>query len=123
MKAITNHKPRPILSFWDLTEKEQARLMEAHDVSMPTEEEFETGDIPEVFNSLFFRYRNYVESLSDFIRITSHGDPGWTFHLPPDHPVVIQGWQGIHQDGLGMAIKINEEDETVIVGWVHTILR
>lgn len=98
-RVSTNHKPRPILTFWDLTPKEQKAISEP-------------------FTGLFFRYRNYVESLSDFVRITTHGRLGWwTFHLPPDHPVAAQGWQAIHQDGLGMVLKINEKEETVVVGW------
>lgn len=124
-RVSTNHKPRPILTFWDLTPKEQKAILEAHDIAMPKLDEFGEFSLDkdedvlnsEPFTGLFFRYRNYVESLSDFVRITTHGRPGFTFHLPPDHPVAAQGWQAIHQNGLGMVLKINEKEETVVVGW------
>ncbi len=115
-RVSTNHKPRPILTFWDLTQKEQEAILEDHD--MPKLDKFGEFSLDEEpFSSFYFRYRNYVESLSDFIRITTHGRLGWTFHLPPDHPVAAQGWEAIHQDGLGMILKINEKEETVVVGW------
>lgn len=125
-RVSTNHKPRPLLNFWELTQKEQKVFLDAHGIEAPQPDEF--GELSpddeevlnsEPFTSNFFRYRGYVESLADFVRITTHGRLGWTFHLPPDHPVAAQGWQAIHQDGLGMVIKVGEREETVVVGWAR----
>lgn len=60
MQIITNNQPRPIISWYELTEKEK----QAFDYL--TEED--------VSYSSFFRYKGWVYYLSDFMRSgTPHG--------------------------------------------------
>lgn len=64
MRIVTNNKPRPIIYWHDLSEKERA--------------EFDYMTEEEANDASFFKYKGWVFCLSDFIR---SGTPtGWDGH-------------------------------------------
>lgn len=113
----TNNVPRPILSFWDLPQKLQKKAAEDIAGVFLVEEHEVASD----YIGPCFVYKGEVYSLRDFLRVTCHGGPGFTFHLPPDHPMVLAGWSGINQDGLGMVVKSSDDGESLVVGWATGI--
>lgn len=95
-KISTNNIPRPIITWYDLTEKEQ-------------EEEKEEGDRR---TSSFFRYKGEICCLSDFIRIVPRNEAmGFERGVDKDDPLI--DWHGA--DG-GMVVKLLNYGEFLIVG-------
>ena len=86
----TNNCPRPILYWWDLTEREREWLD-----YLDTEEKQEWGR--------FFRYKGEVYDLGEFTTV------------PPD----FIGWHGIQSDTFFSAVlvKYTADYESVIVGY------
>lgn len=123
MNAITittNGIARELLNFWDLRAKEQAALLSEHGM---TAEELskmaESDEYHEVNLSWYFRYKGEVFNISDFIRISppSANDPNpWVFRVAEDHPWVLGGWTGAHQDGSYLLVKYKDDGESVVVG-------
>lgn len=83
---ITNNQYRELLNWWDLTEKEQNELKDSYD---------------NVTESQFFRYKNQIYDLSNFMR-SSH----------------FKGWDGYAADSFfsGLLIKFSYCDDAVKVG-------
>ncbi len=79
-----------ILNFFDLSEAEQADKKDDYD---------------SIEESSFFRYRNYVYDLNDFMRITDKTDE------------VIGDFDGCHGDTYfsGTVIKFTNDNETLTV--------
>ena len=90
LSITTNHHYRHILSWYDLTGKEQ----EEH-----------KDDYEGVDSSRFFRYRGWVYDLAEFMRLE---------HTTPE----FLGWQGYTSDSYfsGTLVNISECGEAVQVG-------
>lgn len=96
MKIITNNQPRPLLSWWDLSDKEKAEFD-----WLETEEEQCSAD--------FFRYKGQVYCLDEFSHITSSHD--------------LSGWDGIYNNSFfsGVLIKyIHGLDDEIVVGHYYS---
>lgn len=92
-KVVTNNAPRPVLSGWDLTEKEREEFDYIENV------------IDEPYR--FFRYKGNVYDLQDFI-LTGYA---------------AEDWDGIRTDSFfsGVVIKlVPGDDESVIAGSVYS---
>ena len=63
VKIVTNHHRRPLLSYWELSDKEQAQA------------ESNYGGLLELEEETYFTYRGYVYTLSDFMRFNYGGSP------------------------------------------------
>jgi len=89
LTITTNNVPRDLLSFNELTKKEQ--------------EWFDYPDEPDSLD--FFRYKGQVYSLCEF-------------DVPYWHQDRIRGWHGIQSDTFfsGTLVKLCDDDEQVIVG-------
>lgn len=88
LKVITNNVPRPILSWYELTEKEQKEYLE------------------EQYSMHFFvRYKGRLEPLCSFMK------PGPNSPFPPE-------WQGYSPDSFysGLLIRFTEDQEQAIIG-------
>ena len=81
MKITTNNHYRMILSFFDLTEKEQSEIKDNYDT---------------IEESLFFRYRGLVYDLNEFMRVQY----GTAFNK------VINDWDGYHNDSFFSAVLV-----------------
>lgn len=91
MKIISNNQPRPLLRWWDLTEKEQQEFD-----WLETVEEQSCAD--------FFRYKGQVYCLDEFTNLK-------------DGP--FSGWDGVYAGSFfsGVLVKfINVFDDEIIVG-------
>lgn len=93
MEIITNNRPRPILSAWDLTEKEKAEFAYL---------DLENGE------GSFFRYRGWVYDLGEFQLVTNTMLLHW-----PD----FERWNGYHSDSFfsGILVRYCEGYESVVV--------
>lgn len=92
MKIITNNQPRPLLGWWDLTDKEKQDFD-----WLETEEE--------QFLAIFFRYKGQVYNLEEFVRPCRDG--------------ALSDWDGLHATSAfaGVLIKfIPGLDDEVVVG-------
>lgn len=92
MKIITNNQPRPLLSWYDLTEKER------QDFDWPGSEE-------EQWSTVFFRYKSQVWCLDEFVRNLPNG--------------MFSGWDGHSATSAfsGVLIKfIHGLDDEIVVG-------
>lgn len=92
-KVVTNNAPRPVLSGWDLTEKEREEFDYIENV------------IDEPYR--FFRYKGNVYDLQEF---TLTGKD-------------LENWDGVRADSFfsGVVIKlISGDDESVIAGSVYS---
>lgn len=88
----TNNQARPLLSWYELTDKEKA--------------EFDYIENPEEETGLdFFRFKGRIYTLSDFMRIDQQS-------------TAFPGWHGYKGDGFfsGMLVKLSDDGEAVIVG-------
>jgi hypothetical protein len=87
----TNGHYRPVLCWENLTEKEKAEY-----------------DIETFYNSSFFRYRGWVYTLEDFMRIGN--DSGYT-------GLDFTGWDGYHSDSFfsGVLVKYSRCGDAVKV--------
>jgi len=81
MKITTNNHYRMILSFFDLTEKEQSEIKDNYDT---------------IEESSFFRYRGLVYDLNEFMRVQY----GTAFNK------VINDWDGYHTDSFFSAVLV-----------------
>ena len=93
MKIITNNHFKEILSFFDLTNKEQNELKDSYDT---------------IEESSFFRYRGQVYDLNEFMRVQY----GTAFNK------VINDWDGYHNDSFfsSVLVKYSECNDAVKVG-------
>lgn len=76
MKIKTNNVPRHVVYWHELTEKEQNEFTDDDPVFEDVAERLE--------DSIYFRYRGRVYSLSDFMRALPHGyfeNAGWSGYL------------------------------------------
>ena len=92
MKIITNNQPRPLLDWWDLTDKEKAEF-----------EWLETGE--EQCTAVFFRYRGQVYCLDEFTRTNSDE--------------LLSDWDGLYATSAfsGVLVKyIHGLDDEIVVG-------
>lgn len=87
MKITTNNQPRDIISWYDLTEKEQ--------------KEFDYINTENQIDALFFRYKGNVYDIGEAVYITSMGDWEGIYSQSYFH---------------GVLIKIDPYMESVIVG-------
>ena len=95
MKIKTNHQYRPLLSWYELTAAEQAEHRDAYE---------------DVQESSFFRYRNWVYDLNDFLRVENS-------HLPSaEHG--FYGWDGYKNESFfsSVVVKYDNYDCAVKVG-------
>lgn len=94
----TNNVPRDVLSFWELTAKEQAQLIIDYSG---------TGN-PEEFceESMWTRYKGQVYCLSEFLRIQ---------HYPPSE---FSRWEGYEGDSYfsGTVCRFVQDGERVVMG-------
>tara|TARA_R100001086_G_C11747349_1_gene234283 strand:+ start:195 stop:479 length:285 start_codon:yes stop_codon:yes gene_type:complete len=90
MKITTNHHYRTILSFFDLTKKEQNEIKDNYDT---------------IEESSFFRYRGLVYDLSEFMSNY-------------DNTPFCNEWDGYHNDSFFSAVlvKFSDNNEAVKVG-------
>jgi len=90
MEIITNHQYRMILSFFDLTEKEQKNIRDHYDT---------------IKDSSFFRYRGNVYDLGDFMRNN-------------DNSPFCNEWDGYHNDSFfsSVLVKYSSCNDAVKVG-------
>lgn len=92
MDIITNHRPRPTIYGFELTEKER--------------EEFNYYDDPEELDSAnFFKYRGQVYDLAEFMRVDKNG------------PLAALGYDGYSGDSFfsGILVKLSDCGEAVTV--------
>ena len=91
MNIITDHKPRPLLDWYELTEAEQ--------------KEFDWIDNPEGTGYPFFRYKKQVYSLQNFTRVDEN------------NPLKTLNYDGIECDSFfsSTLIKFTRDGEGVIV--------
>ena len=118
----TNRIPRPLVSFFDLSKKEQEGVFSANGVDFPKREEWEDGiferDAELLMDRFYFKFKGELFSTADFNRISppSANDPNlFAFQVPEDHPWVLNGWKGADHEGRGILVKFPTED-SVIVG-------
>ena len=91
MNIITDHKPRPLLDWYELTEAEK--------------KEFDWIDNPDETGYDFFRYRKHVYSLQNFTRVDEN------------NPLKTLNYDGIETDTFfsSTLIKFTSDGEGVIV--------
>jgi hypothetical protein len=97
---ITNHRPRPLLSAYDLSPRERKR-----------------NDIDDDSSQYFIRYRGEVYPLDDFTRITLRGEQGGPFACY-DRDGSLSGWHGMLTDSFfsAIVIRLNDDCDEVVVG-------
>lgn len=100
MKITTNNQIRPILHWWELTEKEKK---EFDYLDTENERDF----------SSFFRYKGQVYDLGEFMRVGN---------IPE-----FKGWDGYASDSFfsGVLVKYPVDEwgsmeEGIIVGWYYS---
>lgn len=96
MKIITNNHFKEILSFFDLTNKEQKEIKDNYDT---------------IEESSFFRYRGQVYDLNEFMRVNDYLNG-----QGQDHP--IYGWDGYHNETFfsSVLVKYSSCNDAVKVG-------
>ena len=96
MKITTNHQYRPVLSWFELTEKEQNEYQDAYD---------------DVKESTFFRYRNWCYDLNDFLCVNDHLNG-----RGQDHE--MHGWDGYKNESFfsSVLVAFSDDHEAVKVG-------
>ena len=90
LTITTNNIPRKVLSWYDLTAREQAEF------------DFDTKE-----ENSYFRYKNWCYCLADFMTFDEYA------------PIEFAGWQGYHGDSFfsGVVIKFADKYcEEIIVG-------
>lgn len=97
MKIITNNHFRPVLYWHDLTTKEQNELKDSYDT---------------VEESSFFRFKNYVYDLGDFLRVNGHCMNGQRTNDELD------AWDGYKNESFFSSVLVKYDDscESVKVG-------
>jgi len=96
MKIITNNHYRPVLYWHDLTTKEQDELKDSYDT---------------IEESSFFRFKNYVYDLCDFLRVNDSLSGQGTNHE-------LYGWDGYKNESFFSSVLVKYDDccEAVKVG-------
>lgn len=96
MKIKTNHHYRPLLYWHELTPAEQAEHRDAYD---------------DVQESTFFRYRNWLYDLNDFLRVNDALNGRGQEHS-------LYGWDGYKNDSFfsSVVVKYNDYCDAVKVG-------
>jgi hypothetical protein len=99
MNIKTNNHYRPILYWHELTEKEQDEYRDAYDT---------------IEESTFFRYRNWLYDLNDFLRVNSYCDS--LYGRGEDHD--MHGWDGYKNDSFfsSVLVAFSDDHEAVKVG-------
>jgi hypothetical protein len=96
MKITTNHHYRPILHWDNLTEEEQ---------------NFRYGMYDGIEESRFFKYKDCVYDLNDFLRVNDslHG-------RGQQHE--MYGWDGYHNESFfsSVLVKFSDDNDAVKVG-------
>lgn len=96
MKVRTNNIPRPVLSYWELTEKQQALVRDEFDWMV------DEGESWDDCGYQFFIYKNDIYTLANFMRTDNWS--GW------------HGYQHFTYDS-GLVVKFPDDDyEQIIVG-------
>lgn len=95
MQIITNNQYRPLLEWYELTDKEQADF---------TYDGAEEGS--------YFKYKGDIHALADYPVFGS----AWIAPLEPDSPFL--GWDAAAHDTYfsGTCIKVSDCGEAVVVG-------
>lgn len=108
MKITTNHQPRPVLYWYDLTGAERAELDYLDDEDKQAD-------------ARLFRYRGHVYDLGEFQAIRTRSQQArslhhWAYTAEDDSP--LTSWHGIQTDSAFSALVIHlaADGETVIVG-------
>tara|TARA_R110002020_G_scaffold6149_1_gene25747 strand:+ start:1937 stop:2293 length:357 start_codon:yes stop_codon:yes gene_type:complete len=93
MNITTNHHYRPILHWFELTDKEQNEYRDTYD---------------DVEDSSFFRYRNWCYDLNDFIR------PAYF----SNERQMMNKWEGMKSETFFSAVLVafSDDNEAVKVG-------
>jgi hypothetical protein len=97
LKVITDNKPRDVLYWWELTDKERA--------------EFDYLDTEErQSEASFVRYKGWVYHLGDFERLPDHAPK------TPEYET-MRKWDGYQSDSFysGVLVKYVEDFERVIM--------
>lgn len=95
VRIITNNQPR-LLLYWDqLSEKEKSEF------DWITESDCDND--PYEYN--FFRYKDWVYCLSEFMRV--------------DNIPEFAGWSGYHSDSFfsGILVRLCEDSDYIVCGW------
>ena len=104
MKIITNNHFKEILSFFDLTNKEQNDIKDNYDT---------------IEESSFFRYRGQVYDLNEFMRVNERVR-NWLLANFDDAVThnEMQEWDGYHNDSFfsSVLVKYSECNDAVKVG-------
>ena len=97
MKVKTNNHYRPVLSWHELTDKEQNEYCDAYE---------------DVENSTFFRYRKFCYDLNDFLRVNDS-----LYGCGQKHE--LYGWDGYQNDTFfsSVLVKFSNDHESVKVGF------
>lgn len=92
MKIISNNQPRPLLGWWDLSDKEQREFG-----WLESEEDR--------YSAVFFRYKGQAYCLDEFVRTDTGGS--------------LSDWDGVHATSAfsGVLVKyIHGLDDEIVVG-------
>ena len=92
MTVKTNYQPRDLLTIWDFSPKDQARIREDFDWLEDLESD-----------STFFKYKNCIYNLSEFMLLRG-GAKGWDGTKAESH-----SW--------GVLVKVSSDGEQVTCGW------
>lgn len=89
MKIITNNQPRNIINGFELSEKERKK-------------EFDYLSDEEIDQGSYIRYKNWVYSLDEFLRIENTQE--------------FKGWHGYSSNSYfsGVLIKILDDDQVIL---------
>lgn len=105
MEIITNNKPRTLLAYAELSERERA------DFDYIPEEEH--------WSPRLFRYRGGVYDTLECVRIVPRARAsGWAFGVDADSPLLA--WHSIHIDSAFSGVLVRYPDpfaDTVVVGF------
>ncbi len=93
MTITTNNQPRDLLTVWDFSSKDQAKIRQEFDW---------LEDID--FDSTFFKYKGWIYNLSEFTR---GGAEGWDGSK-------AESWS------CGVLVRLSKDGEQVTCGWWST---
>lgn len=93
MRIVTNNKPRPILNWWELSEKQQAFVKKEHDWLFEDDQRYD--------GACYIPFKGWIYLLSEFMTVEG-----------------IKGWDGVTPDTYfsGTVIKIMPDNENCIMG-------
>jgi hypothetical protein len=90
MTIKTNNQPRDLLTVWDFSRKDQAKIREKFDWLEDIESD-----------STFFKYKGWIYNLSEFM---AGGAKGWDGSK-------AESWS------CGVLVKVSSDSEQVTCGW------